>query len=111
MDNVIQINYWTLGGFDGGKPIAKALAEAKAMGYDGLELAFGAGCFAPGVSDAECRNIRKEADRLGLCIETVASGGYWERSLSDPRPAVRREAIAFALEHLRARGAWGPKSP
>ena len=31
MDNVVQINYWTIGGFEGGKPIAKALAEAKAM--------------------------------------------------------------------------------
>lgn len=109
MHNVVQINYWTLGGFDGGKPIAKALAEAKAMGCDGLELAFGAGCFAPGVTDAECRNIRKEADRLGLCIETVASGGYWEHSLSDPRPAVRRKAIAFALEHLRAARGVGAK--
>jgi len=39
MNNAIQINYWTIGGFDGAKPIAQAMAEAKAMGYDGLELA------------------------------------------------------------------------
>jgi L-ribulose-5-phosphate 3-epimerase len=108
--NRIQINYWTIGGFEGAKPIAQALAETKAMGYDGLELTFGAGSFAPGISDAECKNIRQEARRLGLPIETVASGNFWTKSLADPRPKVRRKAIAFAKEYLRAAHRVGAKA-
>ncbi len=102
MNNAMQINYWTIGGFDGAKPIAQAMAEAKAMGYDGLELTFGAGCFAPGISDSACKEIRAEARKLGLRIESVATGVFWEHSLSDPRAAERRKAIAFAQEYLRA---------
>ena len=30
--NIRQINYWTLGGFEGKKPVAQALEEAAAMG-------------------------------------------------------------------------------
>ncbi len=67
-----------------------------------LELAFGAGCFGPGISAAQCRSIRGEARRLGLHIASVASGNFWGRSLSDPRAAVRRKAIAFAREYLAA---------
>jgi hexulose-6-phosphate isomerase len=102
MNNVMQINYWTIGGFDGAKPVVQAMAEAKAMGYDGLELTFGAGCFAPGISEAACKEIRTEARRLGLRIESVASGYFWEHSLADPRAAERRKAVAFAREYLRA---------
>ena len=108
MNNPIQINYWTIGGFDGAKPIAQAMAEAKAMGCDGLELTFGAGHFAPGISDAACRDIRREARTMGLRIETVATGGFWDQSLSDPRPAARRKALAFAREYLVRLGALAP---
>ena len=62
MNNTIQINYWTIGGFDGAKPLAQAMAEAKAMGYDGLELAFGAGCLRPAF---RMPNVDAFAARLG----------------------------------------------
>ncbi len=110
MKNTIQINYWTIGGFDGAKPVAQAMAEAKSMGYDGLELAFGAGCFAPGISESECKNIRREARALGLRLDSVATGNFWGHSLSDPRAKVRRQAIAFAKEYLRAAKAIGAKT-
>ena len=110
MNNPIQINYWTIGGFDGAKPLAQAMAEAKAMGCDGLELTFGAGHFAPGISDAACRGIRTEARKLKLRIESVATGGLWDQSLSDPRPAVRRKAIAFTREYFVQLTPLAPKS-
>jgi L-ribulose-5-phosphate 3-epimerase len=108
--NPLQINYWTIGGFDGSKPLDQAMAEAKAMGYDGLELTFGAGCFAPGISEAQCKKIRATARKLGLRLETMASGAFWDLSLSDPRPAERRKAVAFAKEYLRVAGAVGVKT-
>lgn len=110
MHNPIQINYWTIGGFDGAKPIPQALAEAREMGCDGLELTFGAGCFAPGITADACRGIREEAQRLGLQIATLASGHFWGESFSHPKASVRRSAIAFAKEYLVAAQAVGAKA-
>jgi hexulose-6-phosphate isomerase len=101
----LQITYWTIGGFDGAKPVEQAMDEARSMGYDGLELAFGAGCLAPGVSEARCREIRRAAERRGIRVETLASGAYWQKPLSSPDPAVRKEAVAFTREYLQA-AAW-----
>ena len=109
MNNPIQLNYWTIGGFDGAKPVAKAMVETKSMGLDGLELAFGAGCFAPGITDTECKTIRREARSLGLRLDSVATGGFWGHSLSDPRPEIRKKAIAFAKDYLHAARGIGAK--
>ncbi len=99
--NTLQINYWTIGGFDGEKPAAQALEEAKEMGYEGVELTFDAGELSPGISEAECREIRKTAKSLGMKIESLATGVYWGRSLSHPDASVRREAVAFTKEYLQ----------
>jgi len=103
--NVLQINYWTIGGFDGGKPVAQALEEAKKMGFEGVELTFDGTAFGPGVTRAECLAIRRKADDLGMSIATLASGKYWGLSLSDPKAAVRKKAIAYTEEYLQA-AAW-----
>ncbi len=105
MKNTLQITYWTVGGFEGSKPVEQAMREAKEMGFDGLELAFGAGCLAPGVSETRCREIRREAGEMGLKIETLASGAYWQKPLSSPDPAVREEAVEFTREYLQV-AAW-----
>lgn len=99
--NTMQINYWTIGGFEGRKPPIQALREAKAMGYEGLELCFGAGQFAPGISQAACKEIRRAAEELGMKLETLATGSYWGMSLSSPKAAVRAKAIDFTKEYLQ----------
>lgn len=101
MKNTLQLNYWTIGGFDGAKDPETALKEAKEMGYDGLELTFGAGQFAQGVGEKRCAAIRKTADALGMAIKTVASGNYWSVSLTSPDAEERRKAVAFAKEQLQ----------
>ena len=58
MNNVMQINYWTIGGFDNAKPIAEALREAKDMGYEGMELTFGGGVLGPDTDEKTCRGHR-----------------------------------------------------
>lgn len=105
MRNTIAITYWTIGGFDGSKPVEQAMNEAREMGYDGLELAFGAGCLAPGVSETRCRDIRLEARERQVRVETLAAGAYWQKSLSSPDPRVRREAVEFTREYLQV-AAW-----
>jgi L-ribulose-5-phosphate 3-epimerase len=105
MKNTMQINYWTIGGFDGKKPPEQALEEAKSMGYEGVELCFGAGEFAPGVTEDRCRAVRDAARGLGMRIDSLASGDYWTRSLTSPDASVRAEAVAFTKEYLRV-AAW-----
>lgn len=105
MNNGMQISYWTIGGFENAKPIETALAEAKKMGYDGVELSFGGGVLGPGTTEKQCRDYRLLADRLGMPIRTVATGAFWNMQLSDPDAARRRKALAFAKAYLRA-AAW-----
>jgi L-ribulose-5-phosphate 3-epimerase len=105
MNNILQMNYWTVGGFEGKKPAAQALEEAAAMGLGGLELTFGSGELARGVTEGQCRAIRARAKQLNIRIESLATGYYWDRSLSSPEAAERREAIAFTKEYLRV-AAW-----
>jgi len=109
MKNVLQINYWTLGGFENSKPVGQALAEVKEMGLDGLELCFSGGEFGPGISREKCLEIRQTAKDLGLKIETLASGVFWSQSLSHPDPAVRKKAIAFGKEYLQVASWVGAK--
>ena len=65
MKNVLQITYWTVGGFEGQTPIRDALEKAKACGYDGLELAFGAGLLNVDTTRATCQQIRRRRRRTG----------------------------------------------
>ena len=105
MKNLLQMNYWTMGGFEGKKPVAQALEEAAAMGLGGLELTYGAGEFPRGITEAQCRAIRAKAKQLNIRIETLATGFYWDCSLSSADAAERRAAIAFTKEYLRV-AAW-----
>lgn len=100
MNNPLQITYWTIGGFEGLKPVRQAMEEAKACGFDGLELAFGAGVLGPGISRDDCRRIREEADSLGVTLATLITGQFWATPLSSPEPAVRREAVTFARRYI-----------
>jgi len=109
MKNVRQINYWTIGGFEGQKPIPQALSEARRMGFEGLELTFGAGYLHTGIGQADCEAIRRKAVELGMPIRTLATGEYWTQSLSDPRAAVRKRAVAFTQKYLQVAKWLGAK--
>lgn len=110
MKNTMQISYWTIGGFDGKKPVEQALAEAKEMGYEGVELCYDGALFGPGkVSRARCQEIRAAADRMGMRIATMAAGAYWADALSSPDAATRARAIAFTKEYLQVASWLGVK--
>lgn len=110
MKNVMQINYWTIGGFDNAKPIATALREAKDMGYQGLELTFGGGVFGPDTDEKTCKGYREEAEKVGMKIETAASGNYWDVQLSSPDADTRAQAVDFTRAYLRAASWIGAKT-
>lgn len=106
MDNTLQINYWTVGGFENTKPVAQALQEAKDMGYDGMELVFEAsGVLCPETSEKECRGYRDAAEKIGMKIRSLATGVSWKAPLGHPDPAVRAKAVDFTRRYLQA-AAW-----
>ena len=110
MKNTMQINYWTIGGFDAKKPVERALEEAKSMGYEGVELCFETGEFAPGITKERCAEIRKAAGKLGMKIATLASGAYWKNPMSSPDASVRAKAVAFTKEYLQVANWVGAKA-
>jgi hexulose-6-phosphate isomerase len=101
MKNTLQMNYWTIGGFEGGKPPVEALEDAKKMGLDGVELCFDGKEFGPGISEKRCREIRKAARELDMTIESLASGFYWGASLGSTRKGERQKAVTYTKEYLQ----------
>lgn len=110
MNNVLQINYNTIGGFEGEKTPEAAIDDAKALGFDGVELAFTGKHFGPGLTPARGREIKNYAARKGVHLATLCTGFYWGCSLSSPQAAIRRESIAYTKEYLRAAHAVGAKT-
>jgi len=96
------INYWTIGGFENAKPIKKAMDEAKEMGYQGIELTFGGGVLDETTPDKELVSIRNYAKRIGMAIPSLATGFYWNSSLSSPVKKERERAIAFSKKYIHA---------
>lgn len=110
MKNLLQINYWTIGGFEGKKATRQALEEARACGFDGLELAFGAGVLNPETTREDCRRIREESQQTGTAIATLATGNYWGCSLASAEPAQRQAAIEFTRKYITVAGWLGVKT-
>ena len=110
MSNLLQINYWTIGGFEGHKPIGQALADAKACGCDGLELTFGAGELTADTTDAACQQIRDLGQKEGIALTTMATGHYWGCPLSSADPGQRRAAIAFTRRYIEVAHAIGVRT-
>lgn len=108
--NIRQINYWTIGGFEGDKSVAQALAEAKDMGYEGVELVFGTNVLNPKTSDAFLAAYRSEAKKLGMSIATLCSGAAWDCSMGSDKEAERKKAVAFNKAYLEAAGKLGAKA-
>jgi hexulose-6-phosphate isomerase len=102
-----SVNGWMVGGFEGQVPVARAAKSAREMGYDAIELCFGAGELTPSASEASLVKIRKDVEAAGLEIASLATGGYWGKSLGSPDDAERAEALAFTQAYLKAAKALG----
>jgi len=109
MKNVLQMNYWTIGGFQGETPIEKALQEIKKMGLDGLELTYGSGEFAPGISEKRCKELRKIANDLSVKIATCATDFYMHTPLASTSASKRKKAIEFSKRYFNDSALIGAK--
>ena len=103
-----SISYWSIQpGADGNpRPIDEAMADAKAGGFEAIELAVAAkGLLSVQTDQATCEQYRELADKYGLSLETVAAGLAWGASPNDPNEATRRKSIEVHAAALQ-RAAW-----
>ncbi len=95
-----SINYWSMpGGLEGSLDVFEFMRKAKEHGFEAVEIAIGeaGSAFGTDATEARCKEILAEADRLGIKVASTASGLYWGRNLADTDPA----ASAGALEDLK----------
>lgn len=99
----ISASYWMFeGGLEATLPVADAMAQAKALGFDAIELCIGSqGALTHGTTQAQCEQIVAKAEELGIEIAGVASGESWGSSPSDDDPAVRARIIDFTKKALQ----------
>jgi len=102
-----SINYWSFpGGLEGSLDVFEALRLAKEHRFDAIELGiFTQGTLQLDVTEQRCKEIKSEADRLGIALPSVASGVYWSRSLGDSDAGARSQAKED-LEKMIQIAAW-----
>ena len=84
------INIWS---FDKSKSVESCMQLAKDAGFEGIELALAAdGPIGMKSSDAEIIAIKKASEKIGIEICSLATGLYWQYSLTSNREDIREKA-------------------
>lgn len=98
-----SISLWAFpGGIDGTLDPVVAMAKAKALGFEAIELAVSeTGHLTPDSEQATCRKFRDAAKKAGIKIASLACGLGWTQSLSDPDAAKRKAAVATHAKVLQ----------
>lgn len=97
------INYWAFPPAADGTPQnpLSAMKYAKELGYDCFELTFEPeGLVSLETTQQDAEKVRKEADELGLELQTLASGLAWGTSPTDPDAEVRDKAVQNSVKML-----------
>lgn len=104
----IGASYWMFeGGLEASLPVADAIAQAKDLGFDAIELCIASsGVLTHEATQADCERIVATAGELGIEIAGVASGESWGCSPTDDDPAVRAKIVAFTKRACRWRNGW-----
>lgn len=103
-----SISYWSIESLPGGgeRPIDEAMADAKAAGFQAIELAIATtGILSIETDQKTCESYRALAEKNRLSLETVAAGITWGLSPTDPDENVRERSIAAHAAALQ-RAAW-----
>ena len=90
-----SINYWSLpGGLEGTLDPKEFLRLAKDHGFESAELAIGdtGSSLSVDATQSECEDLVAAAQQLGLGLESVASGLYWDRALASGDAGKRDQA-------------------
>lgn len=85
-----SINIWS---FPGEMSIAQCIDLAKKAGFEGIELALSAdGELSLSGTDDELAEIKRKADEAGVEIASIATGLFWQFSLTSNREDIREKA-------------------
>jgi L-ribulose-5-phosphate 3-epimerase len=92
------INIWS---FPAGMSIPDCMRLAKEAGFEGIELALNEhGPLSLESTEAEIREIRKQAEDAGIALTSLASGLYWSYPLTSSRPEIREKAQGIVRKQL-----------
>ncbi len=99
----ISASYWMFErGLDGAIPVFDAMAQAKDLGFDAIELCIASsGVLTHETSQSECEAIVAKANDLEIEIASVASGESWGCSPTDDDPVVRARIVEFTKKSLQ----------
>ncbi|HTL28086.1 MAG TPA: hypothetical protein VL282_02645, partial [Tepidisphaeraceae bacterium] len=87
------ISYWSIGA---SVPMEDALKQARDAGYGALELAFALeGELAPSSPRVTCDRLRNAAEKIGIAVQSVASGMSWAVSPTHNDTEIRKRSIAL----------------
>ena len=102
-----SISYWSFPRENGNPcPIEKAMQMAKDCGYDAIELTCDLnGPLNPDTTHKECSRWRDAADKIGIALQSVASGMCWSFSPTDNSAEVRKQSVMLQKAALD-RCAW-----
>ena len=109
MKNLLALNYWVMGGFEGQVDFCTAIKQAANYGLDGIEFTFGV-VIKENISDSEINEVKKCAEEKGITLKTMATGFYWGTSLASEDEAERARAIEFTEKYLTVASKLGVES-
>lgn len=97
-----SINYWNFkGGLDGTLGAKDFVDQAKKLGFDAVEHTLEMkGDISLDVTEKNAREIADYTRKRGLDIAALATGLYWQFSLTDPCAAVRKKAEAVLKKQI-----------
>ncbi len=96
----MALNAWMVCGFQGEVKIGSVIKQIKDMGWDGIELCYGAGELSPSTSSNELKKIREVIESDSLEIPSLATGFYWGCSLGTPDKEERDKAVEFTKTYI-----------
>jgi L-ribulose-5-phosphate 3-epimerase len=84
------INIWS---FSGDMSIIDCMKLAKKAGFEGIELALALkGPLSMASTDEEILSYKKASEEIGIKINSLATGLYWQFSLTSHREDIRQKA-------------------
>lgn len=99
------ISIWS---FPAEMSINECIKLAKKAGFDSIELALNeTGSLGLESSDDEIRSYREAADKEGIEISSLATGLYWDYSMTSNNPEKREKAKKIAIKEIDAAAVLG----
>lgn len=94
-----SISVWA---FDPARPLDEVFALAKENGFPAVEVAIAEdGPITPQTTEDECKRILEQAQKAGVTVSSMASGGGWSLPISCTDEATRRKGINFIASSLQ----------